>query len=106
MRSPLWRQLLADTFGMPVEFAHGQEGSGFGAALLGMEALGLIESIDVVADMIDVEETVQPEPAAAAVYASLLPVFAELYDALVPAFTSLRRLVPSLPIELRPDEGV
>ncbi|MDN4610002.1 gluconokinase [Arthrobacter burdickii] len=105
MRSPLWRQILADTFGMPIDFAHGQEGSGFGAALLGMEALGLIESIDVVADMIEIEETVRPQPAAAAVYASLLPVFAELYDALVPTFTSLRRLAPSLPIDLDLDLG-
>lgn len=100
MRSPLWRQLLADTFGMPVEFAREQEGSGFGAALLGMEAIGLIESIDVVTDMVQIEETVRPQPAAAAVYASLLPVFAELYNALVPTFTSLRRLAPSLPIDL------
>jgi gluconokinase len=103
MRSPLWRQMLADTFGMPVDFAHGQEGSGFGAALLGMEALGLIDSIDVVADMVEIEETVRPQPAAAATYASLLPVFTELYDALVPAFTSLRRLAPTLPVDL-PDD--
>ena len=101
MRSPLWRQILADTFGMDVDFATGQEGSGFGAALLGMEALGLIESIDVAADMADVDFTVRPQPAAAAVYASLLPVFTELYDALVPAFISLRRLAPSLPVDLR-----
>ncbi len=100
MRSRLWRQLLADTFGMPVEFAREQEGSGFGAALLGMEALGLIESIDVVTDMVQIEETVRPQPAAAAVYASLLPVFSELYNALVPTFASLRRLAPLLPIDL------
>jgi len=100
MRSPLWRQMLADAFGMDVDFATGQEGSGFGAALLGMEALGLIESIDVAADMADVDFTVRPQPAAAAVYASLLPVFTGLYDSLVPAFTALRRLAPSLPVEL------
>ncbi|WP_298457190.1 gluconokinase [uncultured Cellulomonas sp.] len=105
MRSPLWRQMLADALGMEIEFAHGQEGSGFGAALLGMEALGLIESIDVVADMVDIEYTVRPQPSAAAVYASLLPVFSELYDAMVPAFTSLRRLAPSLPMEIGDGDG-
>ena len=67
-----------------------------------MEALGLIESIDVAADMVDIEETVHPSPGAAAVYASLLPVFTELYDALVPAFTSLRRLAPLAPDRPRP----
>ena len=86
--------MLADAFGMPINFAHGQEGSGFGPALLGMQALGRIESIDVVADMVKIEETVRPQPAAAAVYASLLPVLTELHDALVPAFTSLRWLAP------------
>ena len=43
----------------------------------------------------------RPDPAAAAVYADLRPVFIELYNALVPAFTSLRRLAPGLPIALR-----
>ena len=45
-RSALWRQMLADALGMPIGFAAGHEGSAFGAALLGMEALGLVEGID------------------------------------------------------------
>lgn len=105
MRSPLWRQMLADVFAMDVDFALGQEGSGFGAALLGMEALGLIESIDVVADMVDIERTVRPRPAAAAVYASLQPTFAQLYESLVPAYLALRRLAPSLPLDLADPTG-
>ncbi|MFC5924634.1 gluconokinase [Micromonospora vulcania] len=102
-RSGLWRQMLADVLGLPVSFPAGHEGSSFGAALLGMQALGLIPSIDVAADLVRIEETVRPDPAAAATYASLLPLFAELYDALVPTFTSLRRLAPGLPPELAPE---
>jgi gluconokinase len=97
-RSPLWRQLLADALGMPVQFPAGFEGSSFGAALLGMEALGLVGSIDIAAELVQIQETVRPDPAAAGTYAALLPLFAELYDALVPAFTSLRRLAPGLPL--------
>jgi hypothetical protein len=48
---------------------------------------------------------VRPDPAAAAQYASLLPVFSGLYDALLPTFTALRRLAPSLPIDLLPAPG-
>jgi len=99
-RSPLWRQMLSDCLGMPVHFPAGHEGSSFGAALLGMQALGLVESIDIAADLVQLVDTVQPDAAAAATYALLLPVFSELYDALVPAFTSLRRLAPGLPIDL------
>ncbi|WBB72627.1 gluconokinase [Micromonospora sp. WMMD1128] len=101
-RSPLWRQILADALGMPVRFPAGHEGSGFGAALLGMQALGLIPSIEVAADLVQIDETVRPDPAAAATYGALLPLFSELYDALVPTFASLRRLAPSLPPEPPP----
>lgn len=98
-RSPLWRQILADTLGMDVQFPAGHEGSGFGAALLGMQALGLVDSIDVAADLVEIEDTVRPDAAAAGVYASLRPVFSELYDALVPTYRSLRRLAPQLPLD-------
>jgi gluconokinase len=97
-RSPLWRQILADTLGMDVQFPAGHEGSSFGAALLGMQALGLVESIDVAADLVEIEDTVRPDAADSGVYAALRPVFAELYDALVPTYRSLRRLAPQLPL--------
>jgi gluconokinase len=98
-RSELWRQMLADVLGLPVSFTTAHEGSSFGAALLGMQALGIVESIDVAADLVEIESTVRPDPFAMATYASMQPVFAELYDALVPAFASLRRLGPSLPTD-------
>jgi gluconokinase len=91
-RSPLWRQMLCDVLGLPVGFPEGHEGSGFGAALLGMEALGLIDSIDRAADLVRLDEVREPEPQAAAVYAAMRPTFAALYDALGPAFEALRDL--------------
>jgi gluconokinase len=97
-RSPWWRQLLADVLDMEIGFPASAEGSSFGAALLAMDALGLVESIDVAADMVAITDTVRPDPAAAATYRSLRPVLAGLYDALVPAFTSLRDLAPGLPM--------
>jgi gluconokinase len=96
-RSPLWRQMLADVLGIEIQFTGAHEGSSFGAALLGMQALGLVDSIDVAAELVRIESTVVPRPAAAATYASLLPVFSELYGALAPTFTALRRLAPDLP---------
>jgi gluconokinase len=95
-RSPLWRQMLTDVLGLPVSFPAGHEGSSFGAALLGMKALGLVGSLDVAADLVRIDSTVQPDPEAVQVYDELRPVFAGLYDALVPTFTELRRLAPAL----------
>jgi gluconokinase len=90
-QSALWRQMLADALGMPVGFPAGHEGSAFGAALLGMQALGIVESIDLAGELVGIDEVVDVDPRAAAVYADLLPTFAQLYDALGPAFAALRR---------------
>ncbi|UGS34320.1 gluconokinase [Capillimicrobium parvum] len=93
-RSDLWRQILTDVLGMPVGFPAGHQGSGFGAALLGMEALGLIDSIERAADLVAIDEELQPGAEAAEAYAELQPVFVSLYDALAPAFRRLRRFDP------------
>jgi gluconokinase len=89
-RSALWRQMLADALGMPIGFPGGHEGSAFGAALLGMEALGLVGGIDRAAELVGIDDVVEPEARAAAVYADRLPTFASLYEALAPAFGALR----------------
>ncbi|HEY6759459.1 MAG TPA: gluconokinase [Baekduia sp.] len=91
-RSALWRQMLCDALGQDVGFPDGHQGSGFGAALLGMEALGLIPSFDRAAELIAVAEVRTPDPDASATYAATLPVFDALYDALTPAFEQLRDL--------------
>jgi gluconokinase len=91
-RSPLWRQILCDVLDVPVGFPESHQGSGFGAALLGMEALGIVDTIDRAAGMIAIDEVRRPDPEAAAVYAATQPTFAALYEALTPAFRALRDL--------------
>ena len=81
-RSPLWRQMLADVLGMPIGFASAPEGSAFGAALVGMQALGLVEGIEVAAELVSIDEVVAPDPRAVAVYAELRPRFVAVADAL------------------------
>jgi gluconokinase len=102
-RSALWRQILADALGMPVAFPAGHEGSAFGAALLAMQALGLVGDIDVAADLVRIDDVVEPDEDAAAVYADALPTFAALYDALEPSFRALQRQATHAPPE--PDEA-
>jgi len=78
-RSALWKQILADALGIPLGFTRGREGSAFGAALLGMQALGIVDSIERAAGLIEVSETVEPAPEAAAVYVEQRPRFEDLY---------------------------
>lgn len=91
-RSPLWRQMLADVLGMPISVPAGHQGSAFGAALLGMTALGLVDDLDHAADLVRIADRVEPDEPAAATYAAMRPAFAALHDALTPAFRMLRDL--------------
>lgn len=93
-RSELWCQMLADSLGLPIAFPASQEGSAFGAALLGMEALGIVESVAVAADLVPHGQTIEPDVAAAATYAEMRPVFAGLYESLEPAFRQLGAQAP------------
>lgn len=96
MRSELWQQLLADAFSLPIDLLEGQQGSGHGAAILGMAALGLIDTIEDAAVATRVVRSVAPEPDAAAVYAALRPIFGGLEGALAPTYAALRRLAAPL----------
>ncbi|WP_026912421.1 gluconokinase [Patulibacter minatonensis] len=87
-RSPLWRQLLTDVLALPVGFPDDPEGSGRGAALVGLRALGLDDG----AGPTPPGRVLHPDGAAAATYADLLPVFADLQDALGPGMRALRDL--------------
>ena len=97
MRSELWQQLLADIFGLPLDLTAGQQGSGYGAAILGMAALGLIDSIEQVAGTTPVVGTVAPIPENVSVYSRLLPIYDGLYDALTPTFAALRAIAEGGP---------
>jgi gluconokinase len=88
-RSPLWRRILAAALGRPIGFAASGEGSGLGAALLGLTAIGAIGSLDEAAALVRVAETEEPDPAARATYARLLPPFAAAQDAIAPIVEAL-----------------
>jgi gluconokinase len=91
IRNPLWRQILADAMATPIGVAEGHDGSSLGAALVAMEELGLIDTLDQADRVVSVVETAQPEPESVAIYERLRPVFADLHDALRPTFLALRR---------------
>jgi len=86
-RSPVWRQLLTDVLGHPIGYPRNPQGSALGAAIVGMRALGWVDTLDIAADIAPVVERDTPDPDRATLYAQLLPVFDSLYDALAPFFT-------------------
>lgn len=94
LRDTFTRQLLTDVVGSEIGFAAATEGSAFGAALLGMQALGLIETIELAAELVPIGETRSPDRANAALYRRQRAIFDGLYPALEPTFRALHQPIP------------
>jgi gluconokinase len=84
-RSPLWRAILTDVLDLPVAFPALDQGSAFGAALLGAQGVGLLDpgpdALVAATDHIPIDETRHPGDDAA-VYGARLPLFERAYDVL------------------------
>jgi xylulokinase len=81
--SPFWRQLLADILGKRVVTLASQEGSAYGAALLGMVGTGEYSSVpEACGAVIREVESIQPKADAAAIYRSGHATYQSLYPAL------------------------
>jgi xylulokinase len=86
-RSRLWLEIVASVLGLPLELTAVEEGSAYGAALLGGVAGGVFASVEAaVASCVRVRETVEPRADWAAAYEEGYARFRSLY----PALTGLR----------------
>ena len=84
-RSALWLKIVASVLGLPLELTAAEEGSAFGAALLGGVAAGVFADVhEAVAACVSVRETVEPDPAWQKAYEDAYPRFRSLYPALRP----------------------
>ena len=88
-KSALWRQIVADVFNEQVMVPKSHEASCFGACLLGLYALGEIESFDVADDFVGLSYEHEPNPQHAAVYKKLIPIFNHLSDVLETSYESI-----------------
>jgi hypothetical protein len=63
-----------------------------------MAVLGMLDSLDAAADIVQVTHTETPDPSEAETYALLLPVFDDAYEALTPTFHALADSADRLPL--------
>jgi xylulokinase len=81
-RSPFWRQLQADIFGLPVHRSSIEEGPAFGAALLAGVAAGAYADVFEACANIRLDPEVNvPDPALHRRYSSYRKAYADLYGA-------------------------
>ncbi len=100
-RSKLWRQIMADVFNAEVVTLKVAEGAAFGAALQALwawrlaagERVGISELTDAFV-RVNPGESAEPNPASVRLYAELQAVQDRVGQALRPAFTAHRQLLP------------
>ena len=89
-KSALWRQILADLYGMPLLRPHlDATATALGAAIAGGIGVGLFNDFSVASRLIPVVEAEKPAPGHVRQYERLYPVFQQTYAALKPIFDQL-----------------
>ena len=89
-KSPVWRQILADVFGLPIlRPALPAEATALGAAIAGGVGVGLFPDFSVARRLIPAEEAERPDPAHNQCYTALYTLFQQTYSALEPIFERL-----------------
>ncbi len=90
-KSPLWRTILANVLGIPLDLLVTEQGPGYGGALLAMVACGQYPSVQAAANaLVTVRETVQPDPALTAKYEEKYQKFRQIYPACRQLFAALK----------------
>jgi xylulokinase len=88
----VWRQILADVFGCPVQSLNFlEEATSMGAAVIGGVAAGVFSDFDVIHNFVRVEHTVIPNAENHKFYSSLMHTFEDTYRSLTPTYEALMR---------------
>ncbi|MBN8559807.1 MAG: gluconokinase [Leptolyngbya sp. UWPOB_LEPTO1] len=88
-RSRIWRQMMADLFGIEVLAPEVYEASGFGGAVLAMYSVGEIAQLEAVQSMIRIHDRHLPNLERSQQYHKLFDRYQRLYYLLEPEFSTL-----------------
>lgn len=92
-KSPFWRQMMADVFGMPVATAQSTEGPALGAAILAGTAAGLYASVpEACKKMIREDAPLLPDAQRGAAYEPFYRLYESLYPQLKESYAQLAKL--------------
>jgi gluconokinase len=93
--SSLWTRTLAAALDLPVRLADSPEGTGLGACLLGLHALGALPDLDAATALVSVHDPVVPDPDDAELYRRLRPLVTQSTAALTDVLTTLDAVGPT-----------
>ncbi len=89
-KSPLWRTIIANILGIPLELLKTEQGPGYGGAMLAMVGCGQYESVQAAADeLVEVVATVEPDAELTARYEERYQQFKKIYPVCKELFAQL-----------------
>ena len=91
-KSPVWRRMLCNILNIPLDLPQTEQGPGYGGAMLAMVGTGLFASVRDCADaLVQVKETIFPDPALAAKYEKRYQQFKRIYPAVKDFYKNLQQ---------------
>ena len=89
-KSALWRTILSNVLGIPLELPQTEQGPGYGGAMLAAVACGAYPDVKTCARKLTaVKDVTQPEPGLTAAYEKHYRVWRKLYPAMKPFYQAL-----------------
>ena len=89
-KSKLWRTIVANILGIPLDTAATEQGPGYGAAILAMVAAGKFPTVRAACDaLISVADTLEPNPEITARYEERYQQFRQIYPTMKSLFPKL-----------------
>ncbi len=89
-KSPLWKTMMANVLGIPLDLPQTEQGPGYGGALLAMVACGTYPSVQAACKaLIRVAQTVEPDAELTARYEARYQQFKQIYPTLKGLFPAL-----------------
>lgn len=90
-KSPLWKKIMANVLNVKLDILESEQGPGMGGAMLAAVACGEYASVQECCDkLVNVMETVEPDPEIAARYEERYQKYRLIYPALKPIFPQIQ----------------
>ena len=89
-KSPLWKTIIANVLGIPLDMVGTEQGPGYGAVMLAMVGCGLYPDVrSAAAALVETASTVMPDPELTALYEERYGTFRKIYPAMKGLFKAL-----------------
>lgn len=86
-KSGLWKKIMANVLGIPLDTVKTEQGPGYGGAILAMVGCGEFESVNAACDsLVEISDTVYPDKDISALYSKKYETFKEIYPSLKAVF--------------------